>query len=64
MTAIETGTARIIARLKKEGWELERRGGNHDIYRRVGKPGMIVVPRHRVITPGSARSIAKKAGWL
>jgi predicted RNA binding protein YcfA (HicA-like mRNA interferase family) len=64
VTTIETSTARIIARLKKEGWDLERRGGNHDIYRRSDKPGMIAVPRHRVITPGTARSIAKKAGWL
>jgi predicted RNA binding protein YcfA (HicA-like mRNA interferase family) len=64
VAAVETNTAKIIARLTKEGWNLERHGGNHDIYRRPDRPGMIAVPRHRVISPGTARSIAKKAGWL
>jgi len=33
-------------------------------YIRPGKAGMIVVPRHRVVSIGVARSIAKLAGWI
>jgi predicted RNA binding protein YcfA (HicA-like mRNA interferase family) len=61
---VETNRRRIVARLEREGWELFRHGGDHDLYRRRGKPGMVAVPRHREISVGTARSIAKKAGWL
>ncbi len=57
----ETNTAKIKARLEKEGWELVG-GTKHDKYRKGGLPA-IMVPRHRVVTPGVARSIAKAAGW-
>ncbi|MCR4282561.1 MAG: type II toxin-antitoxin system HicA family toxin [Bauldia sp.] len=60
---VETSWARIIARLIREGWELVRHGGEHDIYRRPGRPGTIAVPRHRELSQGVARSIAKAAGW-
>ncbi len=57
----ETNTAKIKARLEREGWELVG-GTKHDKYRRPGSPS-IMVPRHRVVTPGVAQSIAKAAGW-
>ncbi|MCD1266055.1 hypothetical protein B5M44_24930 [Shinella sumterensis] len=59
---METNTAKIIKRLKQDGWRLERHGGNHDVYRHPEK-GDTQVPRHKEVTPGVARSIAKKAGW-
>jgi hypothetical protein len=37
-------------------------GTKHDKYRKDGHPP-IMVPRHRVVTPGVAQSIAKAAGW-
>ena len=64
MTKIETSRTRIIARLTRDGWELVRHGKEHDVYRRLGKSGQIAVPRHRDLSPGVARSIAKQAGWL
>lgn len=64
MPKVETNRAKIIARLIRESWELIRHGGDHDVYRRPGKPGMIAVPRHRGLSPGVARSIARKAGWI
>jgi predicted RNA binding protein YcfA (HicA-like mRNA interferase family) len=42
---------------------LARHGGAHDVFRHPVR-GVIAVPRHRVLSPGVARSIAKTAGWL
>jgi predicted RNA binding protein YcfA (HicA-like mRNA interferase family) len=64
MATIETNTRKIIARLEREGWVVER-GKEHDIFRNPGVQGLrIVVPRHRALSPGVARDIAKKAGWI
>ena len=57
----ETNTAKVIARLEREGWE-DVGGTKHAKFR---KPGFrpVLVPRHRVLTSGVAASIAKAAGW-
>jgi predicted RNA binding protein YcfA (HicA-like mRNA interferase family) len=61
--AVETNTRRIVARLEREGW-VKVTGGKHDKLRHPGKPRiLIVVPRHRQMSPRVARSIAKDAGW-
>lgn len=61
---LETNRTRIVARLEREGWTL-RHGGSHDIYQHPAKPGVLnVVPRHRTLSPGVARNIARKAGWI
>ena len=60
---LETDTAKIVKRLLKEEWFLHRNGASHDIYRH-SKNGMIQVPRHRVLSPGVTRNIAKSAGWF
>ncbi len=57
----ETNASKIKARLEREGGELVG-GTKHDKYRKAGYPA-IMVPRHRLVTPGVARSIAKAAGW-
>jgi predicted RNA binding protein YcfA (HicA-like mRNA interferase family) len=62
VTKAETNRAKVTARLKREGW-VERHGGGHDVYKHPSKPGRIVVPRHRVLSPGVARAIARQAGW-
>ena len=62
MLTPELNTARIIKRLAGEGWTNEG-GSKHDAYRHPGKPGTIVVPRHRTLSPGVARAIARRAGW-
>jgi mRNA interferase HicA len=59
---VETNRTKVAARLKREGW-LERHGGDHDVYKHPNKPGRIVVPRHRELSPGVARAIARQAGW-
>jgi predicted RNA binding protein YcfA (HicA-like mRNA interferase family) len=64
MTANETNTRKVVARLEREGWS-KLPGGRHDKYVHHARPGvLIVVPRHRELSPGVARSIAKLAGWL
>jgi predicted RNA binding protein YcfA (HicA-like mRNA interferase family) len=59
----ETHTRKIIAKLLAEGWQ-NIGGGSHDRFVHAEKHGVVItVPRHRELTPGTARSIAKAAGW-
>jgi predicted RNA binding protein YcfA (HicA-like mRNA interferase family) len=63
MADIEANRTKVVSRLLREGWELARHGGAHDVFRHSQR-GVIAVPRHRVLSPGVARSIAKAARWL
>lgn len=59
----ETRRSRILARLESEGWVSEG-GARHDKFANPSKPGVkIMVPRHKTLTPGVARNIARAAGW-
>jgi len=58
----ETNRAKLVARLERDGWGV-RHGSSHDVYKHPLRPGRIVVPRHRELSPGVARAIAKAAGW-
>jgi predicted RNA binding protein YcfA (HicA-like mRNA interferase family) len=60
---MEQNTKKIERKLKKDGWYLDRNGASHDIYRHPSIPGIITLPRHPKLSPGVAKSIAKKAGW-
>lgn len=63
MPSVETNRAGIVAMLERDGWQPVRHGEEHDVYRPPAKPGTAVVPRHRTLPPGVARSIAEAAGW-
>lgn len=64
MPTAETNVRKIIRRLEAEGWR-NVSGGSHDRFVHDDRPGeMIVVPRHREVSPGVGRSIAKAAGWI
>jgi predicted RNA binding protein YcfA (HicA-like mRNA interferase family) len=64
MPKAEANTRKIIARLEAEGW-VNIGGGSHDRFVHKERTGvMITVPRHRELSPGTARSIAKTAAWL
>jgi len=64
MAKVETNARKIVARLEKDGW-ISIGGGSHDRFVNEKRPGvMITVPRHRQLTLGTARSIAKAAGWM
>jgi mRNA interferase HicA len=63
MANAETHRAKVVSRLLREGWELARHGSAHDVYRHPAK-GVMAVPRHRTLSAGVARSVAKAAGLL
>jgi predicted RNA binding protein YcfA (HicA-like mRNA interferase family) len=61
--APETNTRKISSRLEREGW-VNIGDGSHDKFTHDARPGeIIVVPRHRTLSSGVERSIAKLAGW-
>jgi predicted RNA binding protein YcfA (HicA-like mRNA interferase family) len=62
MAQPETNRNKVVARLKRDGW-VERHGGDHDVFKHPTRPGRIIVPRHRTLSPGVARVIARQAGW-
>ncbi len=62
MPKVETNRSAVVARLIAEGWQ-NMGGGSHDKFVKSGRPS-IIVPRHRTLSPGVARSIAKAAGWI
>lgn len=63
MASVETNTRKIVARLLREGW-VSVGGAKHEQFTNPNRPGvLIVVPRHREQYIGTARSIAKSAGW-
>jgi predicted RNA binding protein YcfA (HicA-like mRNA interferase family) len=59
---IETNRNAIVRRLEAEGW-MNQGGGSHDKFTKPGVAFPIIVPRHRTLSPGVARSIFKAAGW-
>ncbi|MEI9990897.1 MAG: type II toxin-antitoxin system HicA family toxin [Rhizomicrobium sp.] len=62
MSTAETDRSRVAARLMRDGWVV-RHGGSHDVFKHPDRPGRIVLPRHRTLSPGVARLVAKQAGW-
>ena len=64
MPQFEMNTRKIIARLTADGWK-QADGSKHDKFEHPAKPGVLLtVPRHKTLSPGVARSIAKAAGWI
>lgn len=60
---MERDSREIVKRLKSEGYELISTRGSHHKFRREGKT--IIVPHPKKDLPvGTARSIAKAAGWI
>lgn len=53
----------IVKRLEAEGWSLVSVKGSHHKYRKDGQT--VIVPHPKKDLPlGTARSIARMAGWL
>jgi predicted RNA binding protein YcfA (HicA-like mRNA interferase family) len=60
---MDTDSRKIIKRLKDEGFELVAVSGSHHKFRKDGKT--VIVPHPKKDLPlGTARAIAKQAGWL
>ena len=62
MPSPETKRAKIVKRLEAEDWKNEG-GKNYDKYTKQGMTAPILLPRHRTLSIGVARNIAKAAGW-
>ena len=61
--SLETNTRKIITRLGREGWH-NIGGGRHDKFEHSERSALLLMmPRHREVSVGVARDIAKKAGW-
>ena len=62
---IERNSRRIIDRLMREGWEEAGGKGSHRKLRHRVTGRSLVVPHPKKDLPiGTARKIAKQAGWL
>jgi predicted RNA binding protein YcfA (HicA-like mRNA interferase family) len=60
---MERDSRKIVKRLDAEGWELVSTKGSHHKFRKNGQT--VIVPHPKKDLPvGTARSIAKMAGWL
>jgi predicted RNA binding protein YcfA (HicA-like mRNA interferase family) len=60
---IETDSKKIVKRFEAEGWTLVSIRGSHHKFRKDGTT--VIVPHPRKDLPlGTARSIAKAAGWI
>jgi predicted RNA binding protein YcfA (HicA-like mRNA interferase family) len=57
------GSKKIIKRLLAEGWEQVSIRGSHHKFRR-GEISLVVPHPKRDLPIGTARAIAKAAGWL
>jgi len=60
-----TETREIAKRLRKEGWEIVRKGpGDHVQWKRPGKPGRVTLDMgSRELPIGTLRSVYRQAGW-
>lgn len=57
-------SARVIGRLKSEGWVLSHVKGSHFQFKHPEKPGRITVPHPiRDLPIGTLRNIYRQAGW-
>jgi predicted RNA binding protein YcfA (HicA-like mRNA interferase family) len=60
---METDSRKIIQRLKAEGYELVAVSGSHHKFRKDKKT--VIVPHPKKDLPfGTARAIARQAGWI
>ena len=60
---MERDSRKIVKRLERDGWSFVKAEGSHHKYRKDGVT--VIVPHPRKDLPvGTARSIAKMAGWL
>lgn len=60
---MERNSKRIVKRLLSEGWEHVSTKGSHAKFRKGGQT--VIVPHPKNDLPsGTARGIAKMAGWL
>ena len=60
---LETDGRKVIKRLKSEGWTFRGAKGSHHQFEK-GKLRVTVVHPRKDMSIGTARAIARAAGWL
>ena len=61
--ALERNSKRILARLEREGWMLEKAEGSHHKMREPASRRIIIVPHPKKDLPiGTLKSISKQSG--
>lgn len=60
---METDSRKIVKRLQAEGWACVSTKGSHHKFRKGGRTVIVPHPKKDLPT-GTARAIAKMAGWL
>ena len=64
MDRLERDIQRIRSRLMREGWTVIPSRGPHEKFRHPERSDAVIIPRGRGDLPtGTARSIARAAGW-
>jgi predicted RNA binding protein YcfA (HicA-like mRNA interferase family) len=62
---LERDSKRIIRRLQSEGWRLVKTSGSHHEFKHPNRRHHIVVVHPaKDIPTGTARAIARAAGWI
>lgn len=61
--ALDTNSRKVIKRLKAEGWTFRGANGSHHQFEK-GKLRVTVVHPRKDMSIGTARTIARTAGWL
>lgn len=61
---IERNSRKIITRLTSEGWEAISSKGSHHKFRHSDGRSLVVPHPKKDLPVGTARAIAKYAGWL
>lgn len=62
---IERNSRKIIKRLKDEGWDVVSIEGSHHKLRHPDRPNAVIVPHPKKdLAKGTARAIARGAGWM
>ncbi len=62
---LERDSKRIIRRLESEGWQLVKTSGSHHKFKHPNlKHHIVVVHPAKDLPTGTARAIAKAAGWV
>lgn len=61
---METNSRKLIQKLKKDGWVLDRVNGDHHTFKHPDKVELVTVTHPRKDLPvGQVRSVYRIAGW-
>lgn len=61
---MERDSRKLIRRIEKDGWTLQRISGDHHTFKHPEREKLITVPHPRKgLSPGVVHSVYRNAGW-